>query len=327
MAKTPLLPAEVKALQRFTDLAAKGTHYELLGVDRRAEKDDIERAYRDFVREYHPDRFFSRDAGDHALQIEEIFVHVTRGYRVLRDARQRREYDRTLDAQGVNVPERAPPKAAPGVEAQYRGRGAAPAGASAPPTPAPPKPARPPPGVAKVQQQLSDQLARAKKYFENGKAEYDAGRFPAAESALYLATQFDPENEQYKALHADTVVKARAMRAKGYLATALHWETQDRIPEATHNFRKAIECDPADGVAHFRLAKLLQGQGEDLREPISLMRKAVAKEPKNVKYRLGLCELYLQLDMFASAHREAQAVLDLEPKNDAAKALLKKTRR
>jgi curved DNA-binding protein CbpA len=337
VAKTPLSPAEVEAIQRLTDVAAKGTHYELLGIDRRAEKDDIERAYRDFVREYHPDRFFSRGAGERAMQIEENFVHVTRAYRMLRDPKQRREYDKTLDAQGVTVPERAAPEAATGVEARFKPGSSPRAGASVPPTTAPSvpptasptskPPSRPPPGMAKVQKQISEQLVRAKKYFENGKAEYDAGRFPSAESALYLATQFDPKNEEYRALHADTVVKARSARAKGYLDTAIHCETMDRVKEAVHNYRKAVECDPAEGVAHFRLAQLLLRQGEDSRDPVSLMRKAVAKEPKNIKYRLALAELYLQLGMHATAQREAQAAYDLDPKSDAAKALFKKTRR
>jgi len=61
--------------------------YELLGVPRDADDDQIKRAYRKLAMEYHPDRNAAEDAADQ-------FKEVTRAYEVLRDPQKRRTYDR-----------------------------------------------------------------------------------------------------------------------------------------------------------------------------------------------------------------------------------------
>jgi len=66
--------------------------YELLGVYRNADLDEIKRAYRQLAKELHPDA----NAGDEAAA--ERFKHVTAAYNLLADERKRAEFDRNMPA-------------------------------------------------------------------------------------------------------------------------------------------------------------------------------------------------------------------------------------
>ena len=66
--------------------------YELLGVDRTADLDDIKRAYRQLAKELHPDV----NAGDEAAA--ERFKHITAAYNLLADKRKRAGFDRNMPA-------------------------------------------------------------------------------------------------------------------------------------------------------------------------------------------------------------------------------------
>ncbi|HET9641707.1 MAG TPA: molecular chaperone DnaJ [Candidatus Paceibacterota bacterium] len=59
-------------------------YYQVLGIDRKASKDDIKKAFRKLAHKYHPDK----GSGDEAK-----FKEVTEAYSVLSDEKRRREYD------------------------------------------------------------------------------------------------------------------------------------------------------------------------------------------------------------------------------------------
>ena len=65
--------------------------YGLLGLPRAASQEDIRRAHRRLVREYHPDA----NPGDDSA--EERFKEIQHAYEVLSDPRKRREYDALSD--------------------------------------------------------------------------------------------------------------------------------------------------------------------------------------------------------------------------------------
>ncbi|HEV2813718.1 MAG TPA: molecular chaperone DnaJ [Solirubrobacteraceae bacterium] len=62
--------------------------YKILGVDKKASVDDIKKAHRKLVRQYHPDR----NPGD--AKAEERFKEIQAAYDVLGDPDKRKEYDR-----------------------------------------------------------------------------------------------------------------------------------------------------------------------------------------------------------------------------------------
>ncbi|MBT2231873.1 DnaJ C-terminal domain-containing protein [Nonomuraea sp. NEAU-A123] len=67
-------------------MADRRDFYEVLGVGRNADQDEIQRAYRKLVRKYHPD--VNKDPG-----AEDTFKEISEAYSVLSDPEMRRKYD------------------------------------------------------------------------------------------------------------------------------------------------------------------------------------------------------------------------------------------
>ncbi|HWH16642.1 MAG TPA: DnaJ domain-containing protein, partial [Candidatus Paceibacterota bacterium] len=58
-------------------------YYDILGVDKKASKEEVKKAFRKLAQKHHPDK-----GGDEAK-----FKEITEAYSVLSDEKKRREYD------------------------------------------------------------------------------------------------------------------------------------------------------------------------------------------------------------------------------------------
>lgn len=356
MSKAPLTSVERSAIARMQREAASGTFYGLLVVDGRATSEEVEAGYRDYVRDWHPDRFFSRDVGSHAEAIDDLFVQVTKAYKTLRDAKKRAVYDAGLSGRGVVVAQKAT-AAAPADDRAFEvrlnrrpvpssdpaarptptismappmvspGKALAPAGAALP-SAGPPVGARSVAALVadKMRGQVAEQFARAAGYYQAGLADFEAGRFGKAESSLYLAMQYDPKNATYADLFKNAQLKGRQGRAATLVAQGQQAETYGSTRDALAHYKRAVESEPDEGDAYFAYGQLLRKQEEDKREVMALLRKAVSKEPKRIEFRLALAELYGELKMGQNALREAQAATELDPTSEQARGLLKQLR-
>jgi curved DNA-binding protein len=101
---------------------AKRDYYEVLGITKSASADEIKKAHRKLVRQFHP------DVNKNNKQAEEKFKEVQEAYDVLSDATKRRNYDQFGHA-GVGGASGAPGAGGDPFEAYRRARGGAGSGA------------------------------------------------------------------------------------------------------------------------------------------------------------------------------------------------------
>jgi len=348
---------DLNALARALDEA---TYYDVLNVQDDATEAQLKRAFYDLSRRYHPDRFYRREVADQAETIERVFTGITTAYEVLRDPLDRQRYDREVVAKvrrrqkvkkkrvGTRV-EEVKPDQIPEHEIKF----AVPEGREKrreeDPDPdeteeealdedgevseKPKKKKRRkkkkkgPPGPADVlRDRLIAQLSRAKRYYEQGREDMDAGQWLKASGSLYLAVKFDPRNPEYRELHQEAQRRANQTRASQFIALAENAESYRNIREAVANYQKAVECEPEEGLAFYRLAELQRAFEEDPRGALRNYRRAVEKEPGSIRYRMALGNMYAELNMKNNAVREFEAVLRIDPKHADAKQGLKRAR-
>jgi len=75
----------------FTSLATRDA-FELLEIDRIADKKEIKRAYFKLSKELHPDRFFGKNIGPYRERLSKIFQSVKAAYELLSDDSRRTAY-------------------------------------------------------------------------------------------------------------------------------------------------------------------------------------------------------------------------------------------
>jgi hypothetical protein len=92
------------------------SHFEVLGIGRRASEAEVKAGWVRQARRFHPDAHHSPSLGDLRGQLEAVFVRLTEAYRVLSDPRKRAEYEALLGP--------APPEAQPEAEAAAPGAAA-----------------------------------------------------------------------------------------------------------------------------------------------------------------------------------------------------------
>jgi curved DNA-binding protein CbpA len=88
------------------------TYYELLGVPREATKDEIQKAYLEKSRSFHPDLRHRPDLAECGKELDTVFNRLTKAYQTLSDSDTRAEYDASLDAPAdLSVETASDPKA------------------------------------------------------------------------------------------------------------------------------------------------------------------------------------------------------------------------
>jgi len=177
-----------------------------------------------------------------------------------------------------------------------------------------------------VRGRINARLEKAKACYHDGKSAIEEENWVKAASSFYMAHQYSPKNAEYKALWEDAQVKSNQTRAAQFIALAENAESFRNVREAMENYKKAAECDPSEGMAHYRFGQLLHEFADDARTAMQQFRLAVQKEPDNVRYRMALAQLYLSQNMSKNAVREYQKVVEIEPKHKEAKAALRKLR-
>ncbi|MDW8216124.1 MAG: DnaJ domain-containing protein [Acidobacteriota bacterium] len=87
--------------EKIRVLESGGTHYQVLGINRRFTPEELKKAYRELAKKFHPDRHSQLAAFDFQVkaELERVFIAIQQAYEVLSDEEKRRKYDAALGGQ------------------------------------------------------------------------------------------------------------------------------------------------------------------------------------------------------------------------------------
>ncbi|MDH7568112.1 MAG: DnaJ domain-containing protein [Armatimonadota bacterium] len=155
------------------------THYEILGVPRTADTEEIKRQYRRLVKRYHPDV-----ATTDAAAAQRAFVRVTEAYHTLVDPQKRESYDRDLRLREAQ-------------QAHHRAQTQRPSGAAHTTAEAAYAAHVRAQAHARARQQQADRL------FAEAQMDLSRGRIPQAFAALQKVLRYNPRHAGAHSLLGD----------------------------------------------------------------------------------------------------------------------------
>ncbi|MBS3818204.1 DnaJ domain-containing protein [bacterium] len=103
-AKTEISEETQKNLNEALELSEKLSdmdHYQILGIPRNSDAEEIKKAYFRLARRFHPDLFARRISRDEKEKVESVFGRISKAYHELVDKEKREEYDRQIGVQST----------------------------------------------------------------------------------------------------------------------------------------------------------------------------------------------------------------------------------
>lgn len=283
----------------------KWTHYELLQIDRKADKEAVKKAYRERTKDWHPDRFRSKKIGSFKRLIEAVFKRLTESQRILTDEKARLEYDKTIifelsEDEMKDVLWRA------GAEDREKRREEA-------------QKAR---RVAKNPVLLKKQQAR--EFYEAALAAETEGKLAEARRQAQMAATYDPKVKDYEVLVQRLAEAAVDTRLAPLLKRGKYHESLTQWDEAIEYLVEAVRIAPESGSAHLRLAYNLLMAREPIDDILRHAQKAVMLLPEEAEahYVLGRC--FEAKDMAKNAKKHYEDAVRLRPNFQDAKKRLNK---
>ena len=333
--------------------------YEVLGVERFADKKGIKRAYYELAAVHHPDRFFRKRLGSFKQKMEAVFSRVTEAHDTLVDKTRRADYDAYLFAQDeAKVLEAKLGRAAsPGMDRIERAASAA----SSPEVFGPPPESRTS-GIQLSEQARRDSLARKllasrpaprmsspapapdpdalrrhydervaavrdhliKDHVQTAERAKSTSDWAGASNAYRLALQVQPDDAALQQALAEVQLKANAVLADSYRKQASYEEKAGHAADAARSWQRVAKLLPDDAEAHGHAASCMLRAGVDLRTAANLAQRAIALVPTKLEHRVVLAEIYLAAGHAANAKRELEAAARLAPGDANIEALLKR---
>jgi DnaJ-domain-containing protein 1 len=228
--KGPVLQApDVQALiaARAQLVDAGADHYALLGLAPQATADEIRKAYFNVARVLHPDRLAALGIADEAHIAHRVFAQMNTAFAILADPRRRSEYDAVL-ARGGEAVDRAEQARA---------------------------------------DEMATKILMSEEAFKRGELAVKRGDFQLAIAELQKATDMNPEEADFAALHAWALFCAAPDKA------AAAKDTRDRLDRAIMKSPKAIS-------PRFLLGRVERMLGRD-KEALEIFQEVLRYKPSH----------------------------------------------
>ena len=297
------LPADLQ--RELLDLEARGarvSHYELLGIDPRADRTAIRMAFVERSKRYHPDRHRTKRLGSFAQLLSDAFKKVTDAHVLLADADARAAYDAilsvNLDTVGKQaVQARADSRADEERRAQERRR-------------------------RLFNTKGFARLGAARRLFEEALEHAEEGERGMAVEALKVARQLDPQRREIALKLVELEGEQRKSRTFGLVEQGKAAEAAEDHKAALKAYTAALQVDSGSGAATLGASRTSLAL-RDFNAASSWAARAVEYAPRAVEPRLILAKALIGLSQKAKAKATLQAVLELNPDLKEARALLK----
>lgn len=289
-----------KRILHAESIAARGDHWEVLGLAWNAPVETVKSAYLEAAKVFHPDRYAGKRLGSYRGRLEKIFQRVTEARDALADEVRRAAYAKQtapatefakMEARKIEDERRS---------AERRARLS-----------------RTNPLVARATR-VGDLVTR-------GKAAMQAGQYAQAANDLLLAQSMEPSNAEIATLAAEARRRSAAQRATEHWEKAQAAEAMGSWPSAVAEYKAAVEADPRHVRAAAAGARAAITLG-DLGQARELAQAAVRAQPG-----AGMAHEALGLVLEAQgdkkeARRAMERALELDPKLETAKERLRKLR-
>lgn len=329
----PLSEAERLKIDGAFARLADQNYYELLGVERDADRAALKRAYYQISKEFHPDRFFRRPIGAYKEKLEVLFDLLTKAYNTLSDPELRVAYDR--ENPPVSRAPAPPPRVVRGPEVgsgaspgPLRGNPPAPSGHEVRPMAprVPTMPGAPPPRPlfqGALERQLVERIKKARGYFEEAKILYDKADYRGAIAGMKLALTFDPNLKEAQRIIDESEGQLADVKAELHFIRAQQMDMLGNSDGAKQLYKMAVDCKPRKAQYYFRYAQLTRSPAEQ-RDHLEALKNAVLYDPNNKDYLLALAAAYEAVGMPRNALREYEKILKLDASNLASQQAVKK---
>lgn len=291
------------------------TYHDVLGVHVAAGPDEIQRAFFDRSKTFHPDRYFHRELGPYEDLLHEIYKHVVAAHDVLRDEKLRSDYEKTLrEKPTFRFLKRSRLLALPGRERKTPGEG---------------RSLRDREGLrskARILRDLEMRLESSRKkgreHYEEAQKERERGDWVRAASLVRLALAFDPREPDYHAALADVLPRANTEQAEGARARGELLLARGEQSEGLELLQEAFQLVPTDAELGHQIAAQLLALGERLDDAARLARQAAELDEMQPEYRKTLGMIFLKQGLRTEARRELQRAWELDPMDREVKKAL-----
>lgn len=340
--------------------APSANHYEMLGLERSADRKAVRKAYYDLVAWLHPDRHFNKDLGPFRERMEIVFARVTEAHDVLSSKQKRASYDAALgldDASAVAAAALAhavvgartvaapsvPTTAAPALPKPHPASlGHAHRSASAPRAPAM---AMPPPSEDDERARREALARRLGKVAVGAPPErppsasatrpslselvraadraMEAGDFVRASKELTAALELSPADATLRERLDEANARAEAAMIATLRAHAQELLDARKFDEAARMWSRVAHLTPADALAHARAAQAYRELESGARMAVEHARKATTLVPTSAEYRVILARAYIAAAMRPAAKHELEAAARLDPNDPHIQQLLR----
>jgi hypothetical protein len=212
-------------------------------------------------------------------------------------------------------------------------RAAAPTDArpATPPTMVPPS--MPPPSTNDAMDALKRRYAEkvdgarataARRHMEAAAKGRQQGDVQAVAAELRQALALLPDDAALKRAYEDAQRAADEASAQQHAKRAQTEESSERWEEAARSWRRVAQARASDHAAHDRAAACFLKAGTEVRDAVSLAKRACELAPDCAKYKATLANAYFTAGLPKNAKREIEHALKIEPEDAGFKALAKK---